>query len=86
MTLKGCCTAQELDEFKKRGIVIHTNPCRIDVRLEHSKRLVHWATWLEQHDRPDADLMLAQMSPSARQHWYVYFGQLMPWRLATPTC
>jgi hypothetical protein len=82
---QGTFTKQEVEDFKANGFVHGPNPCRITVRLEHSKRLVHYSTWLAWQTCPIngaiAKRQLAIMSPTTRAHWYVYFGNVQPWRL-----
>ena len=85
----GVYTKQECEDFKENGMVHGDNPCRITVRLEHSKRLVHYSTWLGWQTCPIngeiAKRLLAFMSPTARTHWYVYFGNVQHWRIADVT-
>jgi hypothetical protein len=82
---KGTFTKKEVKHFKANGCVCGDNPCRIEVWLEHSKRLLHYSTWLDWQtcpiNAPIAKNMLALMSPSTLAHWFVYRGNVQPWRL-----
>jgi hypothetical protein len=82
---QGTFTKQEVEDFKANGFVFGDNRCRITVRLEHSKRLVHYSTWLACQTCPingaTAERQLAFLSPTTRAHWYVYFGRVQNWRL-----
>jgi hypothetical protein len=82
---RGTFTKQAVEHFKANGCVYSANPCRIEVRLEHSKRLVQYSTWLGWQTCPIngaiAERQLAIMSPSTRAHWFIYRGNVQPWRL-----
>jgi hypothetical protein len=81
---KGTFTAEQVDEYKERGMFWHFD-CRITVRLEQSKRLLHYASWLECQTDPiiaqHARILLETNSPSALVNFYVYFGTIQPHRI-----
>jgi hypothetical protein len=85
---RGTFTAQEAETFKECGMVTGRD-CRITVRLEHSKRLLHYASWLEWQTCPTvvphAKYILEMLGPSARKHWFIYVGTIQPHRIDAVT-
>ena len=84
---------QDAEAFREQMFV--GRDTRLTVNLSTmSKRLVHYHTWLRTTklaaitDDPDAPpftgndfLKLCSLTPSAREHWWVYFGTIKPARI-----
>jgi hypothetical protein len=85
---KGTFTAQEVEEFRDHGIITGRD-CRITVRLEHSKRLLHYASWLGWQTcptvAPRAKIILEMLSHSASKHWFIYVGTIQLRRIDSVT-
>jgi hypothetical protein len=85
---RGTFTAQEVEDHKVRGMVTGRD-CRITVRLERSKRLLHYASWLGWQTCPTvvprAKAILEMLGPSAREHWFIYVGTIQPHRINAVT-
>jgi hypothetical protein len=81
---RGMFTAREVEDHKEHGAITGRD-CRITVRLEQSKRLLHYASWLEWQTHPTvvprAKAILEMLGPSARQHWFLYLGTVQPRRI-----
>jgi hypothetical protein len=84
---------QDAEAFREQMFI--GRDTRLTVNLSTmSKRLVHYHTWLRTTkiaaitDDPDAPpftgndfLRLCSLTPSAREHWWVYFGTIKPARI-----
>jgi hypothetical protein len=88
---------QDAEAFREQMFV--GRDTRLTVNLSTmSKRLVHYHTWLRTTklaaitNDPDAPpftgkdfLKLCSLPPSAREHWWVYFGTIKPARIELKT-
>jgi hypothetical protein len=75
-------TDAQADDYLAECGVVPLGSVRLQIRLApNSSRLSHYATWLAKQPHPAALGLLSGLSPSARTHWHVYHGVILPERI-----